>query len=62
LGEYADEEALIEAFGEPGPEEELENEEDVGGDLIVVSICEAGSTQGTYSEQVGLECAKAKRA
>ena len=33
----ADEEALVEALGYVGPEEELQDEEDVCGDLWVVS-------------------------
>lgn len=33
LGAEADEEALVDALGEPGPEEELEDEDGVGGDL-----------------------------
>ncbi|KAH9810122.1 hypothetical protein Tdes44962_MAKER01096 [Teratosphaeria destructans] len=49
LAEDAEEEALVELFGEPGPEEELDDEEDVGGD------CEEVGAEGAEAEGFELE-------
>jgi hypothetical protein len=40
LRDQSDEEALAEALRKPGPEEELENEEDIGRDLSQRSALE----------------------